>query len=199
MRMAVSSSKSDMIYSSEIQLLSDDREVTAHTNLNRCGLSWTGNVTLPPTGSYSYQLEGQDLFANPFVYFTQKSVNYASGQDYYSLNYTGQEDIVVEIGELVELSFQLESVNLYGPTTFSLTAERVAGFTYFADPSEITLSPGESAVVKAIYLPASSELEPGTTYAATMTATNGCATLSASKGITIMVIKMTIIIPYPFV
>ena len=186
-RMAVSSSRSDAIHSAELQLLANDGAVISQAGLDKCGLSWTGNVTLPTPGTYSYQLEGQDLYTNPFVYFTQKSVEYTSGQEYYSLSYTGRQDIVVEVGELVELKFQLDSVNRYGPTTFKLTAERIAGFTFFAEPAEITLSPGESAVVKAMYLPASSSLEPGRSYTARLTASNGCTSLSASSNITIMV------------
>lgn len=185
--MAVSSSRSDMIYSARIQLLDDNGELAAHAELDKCALSWTSNVTLPSSGTYSYQLEGQDKYTNPFVYFTQKTVEYQSGKDYYTLSYTGEESIVVEVGELVELQFQLESTNPYGPTTFSLTAERVAGFSYHADPSEVTLAPGQTTVVKAVYLPASSDLEPGSSYTGTLMATNGCATLTASKDITIMV------------
>lgn len=185
--MAISSSQSDMIYSAEIQLLADSGELATHTELDKCGLSWTGNITLPSSGTYTYQLEGQDMYTNPFVYFTQKTVDYQSGQNYYTLSYTGEESVVVELGELVELKFQLESTNPYGLTTFSLTAERVAGFSYYADPSDVTLAPGESAIVKAVYLPASSDLEHGVSYTGTLTAVNGCATLTASKNITIMV------------
>lgn len=186
-RMAVISTKSEVIYSAEIQLIANNGELASSAELDKCGLSWTGNISLPLSGTYSYQVEGQDLYTNPFVYFTQKTVDYASGHEYYTLSYTGEEDIVVDVGELVELKFQLASTNPYGPTTFSLAAERIAGFTYFAEPSEITLLPGQSVNVKAIYLPASSSLEPGSSYTATLTATNGCATLSASNEITIMV------------
>ena len=185
--MAVSSSRSDMIYSADVQLLSPNGVIISEAELGRCGSSWTGNISLPASGSYSYQLDGQDRFTNPFVYFTQNSVEYSSGEEMYSLNYTGTQDIVVEVGELVELKFELESNNLYGPTTFRLTAERIAGFTFFADPSEVTLLPGQSANVRAVYLPASASLEPGRSYTARLTATNGCATLSASTDITIMV------------
>ena len=176
-----------MIYSSQIQLLAENGEVAASAELDKCGLSWTANLSLPSPGSYSYQLEGQDLYTNPFIYFTQKTVDYVSGQGYYSLNYNGSEDVVVEVGELVELKFLLESTNPYGPTTFTLAAERVAGFSFFADPSEVTLSPGQSAVVKAVYLPASANLDAGSSYKGTLTATNGCVSLSASNDITIMV------------
>ena len=176
-----------MIYFAEIQLLADNGKLASSTELGKCGLSWTGNISLPSSGTYSYQLEGQDLYTNPFVYFTQKTVDYGFGQGYYSLSYTGEEDIVVEVGDLVELKFQLKSTNPYGPTTFSLAAERIAGFSYFAEPSEITLFPGQSVTVKAVYLPASSILEPGSSYTGTLTASNGCATLSASNDITIMV------------
>ena len=185
--MAMMSSKNDLIHSVQIQMLGDNGEVAAYCELEKCGLSWTGNVTLPSSGTYSYVLAGQDLSSIPFIHETHKTVVYQSGQDYYNLSYTGRENIVVEVGELVELTFQLESKNPYGPTTFNLNAERVAGFTYTVEQSEVTLSPGQVARVKALYLPASSMLEPGLSYTATLTATNGCITLSASKDIAIMV------------
>ena len=176
-----------MIYSSQIQLLDENGEDAASAELDKCGLSWTANLSLSSPGRYSYQLEGHDLYTNPFIYFTQKTVDYVSGQYYYSLNYNGSDDVVVEVGELVELKFLLESTNPYGPTTFTLAAERVAGFSFFADPSEVTLSPGQSAVVTAVYLPARAALDAGSSYKGTLTATNGCVSLSASNDITIMV------------
>ena len=110
-------------------MLSDNGELAAYCELKKCGLSWTGNISLPSTGTYCYLLAGQDLSAIPFVNETFKTVVYQSGHDYYNLSYTGKENIVVEVGELVELTFQLESKNPYGPTTFNLKPERVAGFT----------------------------------------------------------------------
>ena len=185
--MAIMSSKNDVMYSAQIQILGDNGKVAAYCELEKCGLSWTGNIMLPSVGTYSYVVAGHDLSTIPFLHETYKTVVYHSGQDYYYLNYTGKENIVVEVGELTELTFKLESKNPYGPTTFNLKAERVAGFTYTVEPSEVTVSPGEAAQVKALYLPASSMLEPGSSYTATLTATNGCATLSESKDITIMV------------
>ena len=187
--MAVSSSKSDLIYSTQIQLLGEDR-VATYAELDNCGLSWTGNITLPSTGNYSYQLAAQDVFNNTFVYHTHKTIEYQSGQEYYNLNYTGEQDVTVEVGDHVELKFQLGSTNPYGPTTFKLKAERVEGFTYTAEPSEITLSPGQVAEVKAVYYAGSSSLQAGSNYVATLTASNGCATISASKNITIMVCQL---------
>ena len=61
------------------------------------------------------------------------------------------------------------------------------GFTYSAEPSEITLLPGQVAEVKAVYFAGRSSLQPGSSYTATLTASNGCATISASKDITIIV------------
>ena len=185
-RMAVSSSKSDLIYSTQIQLLGENR-AAAYTELNKCGLSWTGNITLPTTGSYSYQLAAQDIYNNTFVYHTHKTVDYQSGREYYNLTYTGKQDVTAEVGDRVELNFQLGSTNPYGPTTFKLKAERVEGFTYTTDPSEITVSPGQVAEVKAVYYAGSSSLQAGSSYTATLTASNGCATISASKSITITV------------
>ena len=185
--MAVMTSKSDIIHSAQIQLIADKGELAANAELSKCSLSWTGNITLPPSGTYSYVLAGKDRATIPFVHHTQKTVDYESGQDYYQLKYTGKEDVVVEVGERAELNFELESQNPYGPTTFRLKAERLVGFSYTAEPSEVTLSPGETTKVKAVYLPASSILEPGLSHTATLTATNGCATLSTSKDITIMV------------
>lgn len=184
--MAVSSSRSDLIYSTQIQLLGEN-SVAAYAELDRCGLSWTGNITLPSTGSYSYQLAAQDIFNNTFVYHTHKNVDYRSGLEYYNLTYTGEQDITVEVGDRVELKFQIGSTNPYGPTSFKLKAESVEGFTYTAEPSEVTLSLGEVAEVKAVYYAGSSSLQPGSSYTATLTASNGCATISASKNITIMV------------
>lgn len=182
----MSSSKSDLIYSAQIHLLGEDN-VAAYAELDKCGLSWTGNIMLPSTGNYSYQLAAQDLYDNSFIYHTHKTVDYQSGLEYYSLNYSGMQDVAVEVGERVELKFQLKSTNPYGATTFNLKAERVEGFTYTAEPSEITLSPGEVAEVKAVYFAGSSSLQPGSSYIATLIASNGCATVSASKDITIMV------------
>ena len=192
--MAVSSSKSDLIYSAQIQLLGEN-SVTTYAELDKCGLSWTGNITLPSTGSYSYQLAAQDIFNNTFVYHTHKTVDYQPGLEYYSLTYAGEEDVTVEVGDRVELKFQLGSSNPYGPTTFKLKAERVDGFTYTTEPSEITLSPGEVAEVKAVYYAGSSSLHAGSSYTATLTASNGCATISTSKNITIMVRMYQLINP----
>lgn len=182
----MTSSKSNLIYSAQIQLLGEEG-VAAYAELNKCDLSWMGNISLPSTGNYYYQLAAQDLYGNTFDYHTQKTVEYQSGVEYYSLNYTGMQDIAVEVGERVELKFQLENTNPYGATTFKLKAERVEGFTYTAEPSEITLSPGQVKEVKAIYFAGSSSLQPGSSYTGTLTASNGCATISASKDITIVV------------
>ena len=185
-RILVSTSKSDLIDSAQIQLLGEEG-VASFAELERCSLSWTGNVSLPSTGNYSYQLVAQDSHANQFAYHTHKTVEYQSGQEYYSLSYTGNVDIQVEVGERVELKFRLESTNLYGSTHFKLNAKMVDGFTCTTVPSEVTLLPGQFAEVKAVYFAASSSLEPGSKYTGALTASNGCTTLSASKNITIMV------------
>ena len=108
----MSSSKSDLICSAQIQLLGED-DVAAYAELDKCGLSWTGDITLPSIGNYSYQLAAQDLYGNAFIYHAHKTIDYQSGLEYYSLNYTGMQDVAVEIGECVELKFQLMSTNSY--------------------------------------------------------------------------------------
>ena len=191
-RMAVSSSRNDVIYSAQIQLLDENtKELGAYAELDKCGPSWIGNISLLSTGNFTYQLEGQDIHSIPFVYFSHKTVEYKSGWDYYSLNYTGKEDVAVEIEELVELTYQLSSTNPYGPTTFNLNTVEITGFSGYTEPSEIILLPGDSAEVKVFYLPdiPNPDHEPGSSYTHTaiLTASNGCVTLSVSKNITITV------------
>ena len=190
--MAVSSSKNDVLHSVQLQLLDENtKELDTYADLDKCGPSWVGNITLLSSGNYSYQLSGDDVHKIPFVYFSHKTVRYKTGWEYYTLNYTGEEDVAVEIEKPIELTFQLSSDNPYGPTTFSINTMEIPDYSCYTEPSEITLLPGQTATVKAVYLPGAlnPDHEPGASYAytATLIADNGCTILSASKNITITV------------
>ena len=128
-KVAIYSSQSDSISSSQVQLLSRTGESTAEATLSKCSSSWSGEITTPDVGNYTYQIKGQDTSNNPFVYFTRRKVSFQSGEKYFNFVSSEVDDVTAEIGDPVALSFTLTSNNPFGSTTFQFAVEDLHGFS----------------------------------------------------------------------
>lgn len=151
--------------------------------LDKCGVSWTGNITTPAVGTYTYQVEGQDTETNPFVYFTERTVSFLSGEEYFQFSSENSGEMMAEIGDFIVIPFRLTSNNPYGSTTFQFTVEELEGFSRAVQPQQSTVARGESVEVTAVVRVTSSRIEDGSAHNVTVTASNGCTTVTASRRI----------------
>ena len=157
--------------------------------LSHCGSGFTGNHTLASAGTYFYQLEGEDTEANPFSFLVPRSVYFGTGMDYYSFDGLGIETVEGVALEFITIPFLFRGDNPYGPTTFQFTVGDLPGFSRRVQPAQVTLrGRGEEEVNVSVLIRTSvSTIQSGSSFTVRVTASNGCATLTASRRLIITV------------
>lgn len=185
--MAFVSSKTDSISSASAQLLGENNSTTELLPLNKCGSGLTINHTLPSTGNYFYQIQGVDTEASPFSFLIPRSVALGSGVEYYTFEGIGNDTIEGNAEDFIFLTFRLSSTNPYGPSHFQFTVQELPGFSRNVLPSQATLSAESGEVNVTVVVTAVSNVESGSSYVVTASASNGCSTLTASKTIVVIV------------
>jgi len=144
-----------------------NRRVVAHVSLHKCSEFFIGNTTFP-LGTFTYDLGGEDQDGNPFVYNTKKITTFMPGSKYFTLSAVNGTSLEIDV---ILLTYELCNTNPYGSVTLNFTAESVDGFSKFLWPYQATVG--------------SSRIRRGSSHTFTVTATNGCTTLSASKTVNI--------------
>ena len=152
--------------------------------MSKCSEFLVGNTTFP-LGTFTYELGGQDQDGNPFVYDTKKTITFGPGSSYYTFSAVNGTSLEIDYDDIFSLTYELNNTNPYGPVTFNFTAEPVDGFSRFLRPHRATVGAGESVQVTLTANVGSSRIRRGSSHTFTVTATNGCTTLSASKTVNI--------------
>jgi len=159
-------------------------QVVAHVALHKCSEFLVGSTTFP-LGTFTYELRGEDQDGNPFVYNTKKNITFGSGNSYFDLGPVNGTSLGIDLYDVILLTYKLSNNNPYGSMAFNFTAQSVDGFSKFLRPYQATVGVGESVQVTITARAGSSRIRRGSTYMFTVTATNGCMTLSASKTVNI--------------
>ena len=133
-------------------------------------------------GTFYYNILGVDTNGIEFVYNLNKSVVIASNPDSFSLR-SITPNMTVNFTETFSMKFKLMSNDTIGTTNFSLSVA-AEGFVASLSHSLVQLGPKQSQVVTLSGL-AGSTVGGGKTSVLTVTASNECATLTASSSVTV--------------
>ena len=183
-RITVVTSRSAEMLSAYLNIVGRGGTVVASILLSKCSEFLIG-ITTFPLGTFTYELGGQDQDGNPFVYNTKKNVTFGPGSSYYTFSAVNGTSLEIDYDDIFSLTYELNNTNPYGPVTFNFTAEPVDGFSRFLRPHRATVGAGESVQVTLTANVGSSRVRQGSSHTFTVTATNGCTTLSASKTVNI--------------
>ena len=183
-RIAVITSRSAEMSSAYLNIVGRNGTVVAHIPLSKCSEFLVGNTTFP-LGTFTYELGGEDQDGNPFVYNIRKNAVFEPGSSYYIFSAVNGTTLEIDYDDIFSLTYELNNTNPYGPVTFNFTAQPVDGFSRFLQPHQATVGAGESVQVTVTASIGSSRIRRGTSHTFTVTATNGCTTLSASKTVNI--------------
>ena len=170
--------------SAYVNILGRDRTIIAHAPLSKCSEFLIGNTTFP-LGTFTYELGGEDQDGNPFVYNTKKNAAFGPGSSYYAFSAVNGTSLEIDYYDIFSLTYELNNTNPYGSVTFNFATEPVDGFSRFFRPHLATVGAGESVQVTVTASIGSSRIRRGSSHTFTVTATNGCTTLSASKTVNI--------------
>ena len=182
-RIAVLTSRSAEMPSAYLNIIGNGRVVT-RVPLHKCSKFLIGNTTFP-LGTFTYELGGEDQDGNPFVYNTKKNVTFGPGNSCFALSPVNGTSLEMDLYDIILLTYELRNTCPYGSVTFNFTAEPVYGFIKFLWPYRATVGAGESVQVIITASAGSSRISRGSSHTFTLTATNGCTTLSASKTVNI--------------
>lgn len=181
------STATDSILSASFLLVGDDDFTTSPSPLNHCGSGFIGNHTLPPIGTYSYQLEGEDTGLNSFSFLVPRPVILGSGIEFYSFERVGDEIVEGTTTDFILLFFRFHGNNPYGPTSFEFRVGDLPGFAHRIQPAGAVVErEGEVNITVALRTSVSGIMS-GSTFTVPVTASNGCASLTASTDIIVTV------------
>ena len=127
----------------------------------------------------------EDQDGNPFVYNARKNATFGSGSSYFTLSAVNGTSLEMDLYDAILLTYELHNANPYGSVTFNFTTEPVDGFIKFLWPYQATVGAGGSVQVIITASAGSLRIRRGSSHTFTVTATNGCMTLSASKTVNI--------------
>ena len=161
-----------------------DGELAASASLTPCSKAMVGNATFP-SGSVTYQLQGEDLGGNPFE-ISGKTVDMKPGS--FSLNVVSS---IAELrpGESTALVFELHNQNSYGSTEFTISVEIPTDFSVALQETHALLEAGGSTQISIQVLANSL---PGVSNDITIVANDGCTTVTATHTLTIVPLDFTI-------
>lgn len=147
--------------------------VAARASLLSCGDSMSANITMPPNGTYYYRLEGEDRQGMQFSHLIQRKISILSGAQHYSLTSVGPESVKAQVGQVVNLEFELNSTNDFGP--ISVNFEIDGDIQHTVVPSRALLSHKEAVRVVVTIRPGVPQQE------VTLRAFNDCFNMRARR------------------
>ncbi len=138
-----------------------------------------------PRGEYTYLLEGVDTSGISISYHVGKKVEFKTGE--YKLVADNESIIEIERSDTFNFSVSISNMNSYA-SVFKLSIDS-PGFIAILQNRSVSLSPRAVANIVIVSWVSSSSVHKGSTHTFEVQASNGCATLTATK--TVM-IKVTI-------
>lgn len=162
------------INSPQLLMLDQNGNVASNTSIEKCGNSMSNHITMPSTGTYFYQLQGEDTAGNSFSHTIQRKILVQSGANLYSLEAVGSERVGITAGQIARMQFKLHNNNPFGAATLNLhIAENITPRS--VQPSQVTLDYGETVDVIVSVRPTNSSQK------VTLIASNDCLDLSSRK------------------
>ena len=169
---------------SSLSLVVSSSESSKTIPLTKCSNAFTTDYNFT-AGNYNYTIEGVDSVGVDFTYDLEKTAvvgHHPSGT--YSLTSTNSSVLVIEISDSFNMNFELRSNDHIGTTNFTLSAS-VAGFSLTLNPMIVELQPMQARNFTLTGSVVSSSAGGGQTSSITVTASNGCTTLSATRQVTV--------------
>ena len=149
--------------------------------LTKCGNAFTSEHQFT-AGNFSYKVQGVDTNGVSFHYDLRQTVEVRPSSTY-SFQATNSTTVSIESSDQFTMEFELRSSDHIGTTTFELSVD-AAGFVTTLNRAEMELRPMQAQIVTLTGLVGSVSVE-GKTSNITVTASNGCVTLSAFRLITV--------------
>ena len=143
-------------------------------------------------GTFNFQLQGVDSNG---VHFTDNNFNKSvfipsSSHAKLSLRPNNTTGIVIEYSAQFRMEFQLQSNDSIGTYNFSLSVS-ATGFTTHLDVSAVKLAPKQTRVITVTGNVGITPLPVGSTHSITVSASNKCMTLTASRTVTLKALVRT--------
>ena len=150
--------------------------------LTKCSNAFTCDYNFTP-GNYHYRIQGVDTNGIRFTYDTDKSaVSMPPPSDTYSFNTLNSTKLTIRYSDTFNMTFELRSYDRIGTTNFTLSVNAAEGFEITLDSTNIELKPTQA---KNITLTGDARAGSIGTTTLSITASNGCVTLTASREITV--------------
>ena len=149
--------------------------------LNKCSNVFTCDYNFT-AGIYHYQIQGVDTIGLPFTYDAAKSVVIMPPtRNTYSFKTLNSTKLTIRYSDKFNMTFELRSYDRIGTTNFALSVN-AEGFVTTLDSTNVEL---KSMQAKSITLTGFVGTGSIGTSTLSVTASNGCVTLTASREITV--------------
>ena len=148
--------------------------------LTKCSNAFTCDYNFT-AGTYHYRIQGVDTNGIPFTYDIDKSAVIIAPNDTYSFNTLNSTKLTIRYSDTFNMAFELRSYDRIGTTNFTLSVN-AEGFVTTLDSTNVEL---KSMQAKNITLTGFVGTGSIGTSTLSVTATNGCVTLTASREITV--------------
>ena len=145
-RIAVVTSRIAEMSSAYLSIVGRSKTVVARIPLSKCSKFLVGNTNFP-LGTFTYELGGEDMNGNPFMYNSKKEITFEPGSSYYAFNAVSGTSLEIDYDDIFSLTYTLNNTNPYGSVTFNFAAKPVDGFIRFLRPHQATVGAGESVQV----------------------------------------------------
>ncbi len=181
-QIVLSSLRSALIVQPVLSMLDNDRNVVQTVHMEKCSGALVGNMSFP-RGEYTYSLEGVDTSGVSISYHISKKIEFKTGE--YELVNNGDNIIEIERSDTFNFSLSISNMNSY-TSVFAISVQS-PGFIARLQNTSVSLLPGEIANIVVVSWVSSSSVLKGSTNTFEIKASNGCATLTATKTVMIKV------------
>ena len=170
------------IGSVSIQLLDEGSgELLTESPLYRCANRLLGSV-LFPQDTVMFRAVGNDVNGRPFSTSLSKTATFV--QSKFEVVMEGDDPIEVDQGQTLSINLTVHNHDI-SDTHYNFTAEHMTGFGVAFRPASLTVPAGGSGSVSMIILQLGAEA--GSSYTFIVTVTDGCASHSIYKNVSIQI------------
>lgn len=161
------------------------QNLTQAIPLSKCSNAFIANYYFSAAGAYHYDLQGVDSLGISFAYeFNKVAVVPPILPGMYLFRSTNNTGIIMEFNAYFLMEFELISNEDFGTSNFTLSVN-ANGFKTVLSPSSVNLLSRQMQVVTLNGSVGSISIGGGTTHNISVTASNGCTTLMASRLVTV--------------
>ena len=182
--------QADNIAYASLAFISSDGNRARRINLIKCKTTrlFVSDVVTFSEGTYDVELSGHDIHGVSFTQSTEHTLTFDSSNTVdYDLTPLGEGTLEMKRNETLSFVFRLHNPSVYS-TSFHFASTSVRGFDKQVTPFSAVV-PGQQAVNVTFTLNIDAErgrlIRAGSSYRFTLFASNGCASYSASKTVTV--------------